>query len=649
VYGRSRVRGRLWSLVGACLLAIGLGAAIGTSASLAQTGPPLTDVHNIPTTAVSDHVTFEDNVRGVSPGYSSLNFINYSDYGDFMFANGTGGLSVWSLQDPAHPTYVANITATQLRVPGDTQSRFWEGENMTVDPKRKLVFLSRDPRGFGGTLTTGQSGVYIIDVKNPYQPQIVTFHQIPAGHTSTCINDCQYLWTVGPYSTGSPGNDPGCCPQPAYSVPFGGVPVWVTNITDPAHPYTYAQPIDLNRFDGQTSYAHSVDVDRNGVAWVAGEGGDRGYWTSGDHWDPVQKVTRVATAWDPVPYAGGVTPLTNPAQNDFFGYFDHNAQHITQKVGNYDAGDLLYVTNENITTCSQAGELKIVSLKGSYNGEGWNSTPANPFRLTLVGHWTAWGQPGSSTSATASCSAHWFTVNGNVIAQAWYAQGTRFIDVSDPAHPQQVGYFRVPSGSGVTSGSASAPYWHNGYVYVADYNRGVDVLHFDGQITGTPQGICWNSCDKATVSVPETPGQSAGGTVPATLSLTLGAPASFGAFTPGLAKDYAASMTANVISTAGDGALSVADPSATATGHLVNGTFSLPTILQAQATSAAGVGSAFANVGGSATPTTLLTYAGPTSNDAVTVAFQQHIGASDALRTGSYSKTLTFTLSTTSP
>ena len=75
----------------------------------------------------------------------------------------------------------------------------------------------------------------------------------------------------------------------------------------------------------------------------------------------------------------------------------------------------------------------------------------------------------------------------------------------------------------------------------------------------------------------------AGGMVPATLSLTLGTPASFGAFTPGLAKDYTASTTANVISTAGDAALSVADPSATATGHLVNGAFSLPSALQAAA------------------------------------------------------------------
>ena len=145
-----------------------------------------------------------------------------------------------------------------------------------------------------------------------------------------------------------------------------------------------------------------------------------------------------------------------------------------------------------------------------------------------------------------------------------------------------------------------------------------------------------------------TPGD-VGGTVPATLALSLGTPAAFGPFTPGVAKTYTASGTANVISTAGDATLSVADPSTTATGHLVNGAFSLPSALQARATSPLGTGGALADVGGSANPTSLLTYAGPVSNDAVTIAFSQAIGASDALRTGSYSKTLTFTLSTTTP
>ena len=75
-----------------------------------------------------------------------------------------------------------------------------------------------------------------------------------------------------------------------------------------------------------------------------------------------------------------------------------------------------------------------------------------------------------------------------------------------------------------------------------------------------------------------------GGTVPATLSLTLGTPATFGAFAVAVNRDYSAAMTANVISTAGNGALSVSDPSSTATGRLVNGTFSLPSPLTALAT-----------------------------------------------------------------
>ncbi len=117
---------------------------------------------------------------------------------------------------------------------------------------------------------------------------------------------------------------------------------------------------------------------------------------------------------------------------------------------------------------------------------------------------------------------------------------------------------------------------------------------------------------------------AAPGTVPATLALTLGAAASFGAFTPGVGPEYTAQTTANVISTAGDAALAVSDP-----GHLTNGTFSLPQPLRVELAP---------NV-----------WSGPVSNGTAAITFRQAIGAGDALRTGSYAKTLTFTLSTTSP
>jgi hypothetical protein len=145
--------------------------------------------------------------------------------------------------------------------------------------------------------------------------------------------------------------------------------------------------------------------------------------------------------------------------------------------------------------------------------------------------------------------------------------------------------------------------------------------------------------------------QDTGGQVPATLSLTLGAPATFSPFIPSIGRDYTASLGATILSTAENATLSVADQSATATGHLVNGSFALEQPVRAAGTSAnpAATGTTAAPVGGSSAPTTLLTYNAPVSNDQATINFTQAIGASEALRTGSYAKTLTFTLSTTNP
>lgn len=125
------------------------------------------------------------------------------------------------------------------------------------------------------------------------------------------------------------------------------------------------------------------------------------------------------------------------------------------------------------------------------------------------------------------------------------------------------------------------------------------------------------------------------GTVPATLSLSVGA-ASLGALVPGVTRTYSGEATAAVTSTAGDAALSVFDPGADP-GRLVNGAFALAQPLQIDGKP----------VGGSSTPTPLHAWVAPVSNGAKTLAFTQAVGADEGLRTGSYGKTLTFTLSTT--
>ncbi len=122
--------------------------------------------------------------------------------------------------------------------------------------------------------------------------------------------------------------------------------------------------------------------------------------------------------------------------------------------------------------------------------------------------------------------------------------------------------------------------WKSIFTAAAD----VDYYHWEYDLAPDPFAsakIAFKLLDCVTFGKVRDESGSVGGTVPATLALTMGTPAGFGAFTPGAAKDYTASTTATVISTAGDATLSVADPSPTAPGHLVNGTFSLPQALQA--------------------------------------------------------------------
>jgi extracellular elastinolytic metalloproteinase len=114
------------------------------------------------------------------------------------------------------------------------------------------------------------------------------------------------------------------------------------------------------------------------------------------------------------------------------------------------------------------------------------------------------------------------------------------------------------------------------------------------------------------------------------LSLALGAPAvNLGTFIPGVARDYGGTLTATTSGLAAT--LRVSDPSPNARGHLTSDTAALAEPLQVRATSGA-----FAPLDSTVTIPT-------------TIEFKQSIGAGETLRPGTYGKTLTFTLSTTTP
>lgn len=432
------------------VLVLGLVGGVLPTAS-AQPAPPDGDFHNV------DFVTNLPEAEGAT----ALSFLTAGGT-ELLVAVGRFGLQTYDLSDPAAPVLLDHLDNDVLMIPGDSEGTFWQNEDMNVDDERDLVFLARDPRAFAGSTATGTAGLYVVDASDPADLELVTFHELPAGHTSTCIEGCRYLWTGGPAKADTMPED------------WGGRPIWVTDLTDPADPYTFPDPIDTGRNDGRTDYSHDVQVDAHGVAWVSGAGGVRGYWTSGYHRDPVAGGVRRATPWDPVPYAGGgIEETAAPSR------FMHNSVRPVgrdiRKGGvprGYRPGELLYATEERFANgCASDGAFVIASLKGSEGGQGWRSTPEDPFRLETVGTWSVADKEGSIDSG--DCSAHYFELSDGIAAYSWYAQGTRFLDVSDPTDPIQIAYYR-PDG-----GRSWAPYFHGDYVYVADNSRGVDVIALD--------------------------------------------------------------------------------------------------------------------------------------------------------------------------
>jgi len=145
-----------------------------------------------------------------------------------------------------------------------------------------------------------------------------------------------------------------------------------------------------------------------------------------------------------------------------------------------------------------------------------------------------------------------------------------------------------------------------------------------------------------TIFSPTTVNSDVKATVPSTLGLTL-SPITLGTFVPGVANTYTGTGTATVTSTWPSASLSVLDRTGNNAGRLMNGSSVLGSTLQV-----ADFNGTFQNISGT-TSRTLKNWSAPVSSENSTLTFRQSVGATEALVMGGYSKSLTFTLTTTTP
>ncbi|WP_394616120.1 hypothetical protein JNUCC0626_41530 [Lentzea sp. JNUCC 0626] len=407
------------------------------------------------------------------PGTERAISIAFAQYGkrDVAFVSMETGLKTFDVSDLDKPKLLDHLTKEEMALPGDDPTkRFWENEDINVDPVRKLAFLAREVNSFGRALPGDRpTGNYIVSAVDPADLKVLSFHRQNTGHTSTCINDCQFLWTAGlDRSDAKTGR------------------IFVTDIRDPKTPKELPVSVDVRGKAGEGKITHDVQVDAQGIAWVAGDDGTRGYYTRGWHRDPLSGKYREAKAWDPVPYAGGTVPKADMPTS-----FTHNSFRPVGRTlldgpkptRENPAGSLLLHTEEAFgsPTCKTEGRFVISSLQGTHNGEGWGETPKE---MRTVGIWSPDDQEGT-IPGDVTCSAHYFDVQKRIVAYSWYNQGTRFLDISNPAKPIQIGYWRPDTAT------SWAPYWHRGTVFVADISRGVEILQlekgaYEAQASGTP-------------------------------------------------------------------------------------------------------------------------------------------------------------------
>jgi hypothetical protein len=471
-------------------VAVVAGALFGAPASAQAADPP-------PGAAISDNLEYVTRVAGAN-GIVEGKFDRVKGK-DVLVVTGRFGFKTYDVSDPEDPQLLDEFLPPELADFG-----YWQDEDMELDTRRKLIIGASDPRhndldpdATGCPHPDGEavrdpdckSGFYVISYANPADlEQVGDFVSLPAGHTASCIQDCKYIWTGGPARRSDqdwlgpilPGT-----PENGNRLIGDGRPIWVTDLTNPAKPQVSDEPIDLWRNDGYTDYSHDVDEDGQGIAWISGRGGIRGYATSGRHRDPYQNRWREATPFDPILVAGGgVGGTAQPTM------FMHNSGRPTDgavRASGVKKNNVLVGTEEDFTTpCGSSGKIVLSDITDSLGGEpASQSTVAKPYRMKPLDTFHPFVDTPETANPALGCSAHYFEIEGPMLGAAWYGQGLRLLDIGNARDVRQVGYYRVTGTDTATNPSSNS--WDTAFkgdlVYLFDMSRGIEVLRLKQSAT----------------------------------------------------------------------------------------------------------------------------------------------------------------------
>jgi hypothetical protein len=285
-------------------------------------------------------------------------------------------------------------------------------QNEDIDTDGSLALLSSDLLiGVTNTLT-------VVDVADPIAARVVATVRVPAAHTASCVATCSVVWLGG-----------------------DGGRVHVVDLSQPSSPRVVGSfPVP--------GTVHDVQVDDDGLAWISTGAGLFVYAPNADALAP----TLVTQLLDGAPGA---------FENDFI---LHNSLRTDDGTVFVVEEDWDPISNE---LCANDGAFQ----SGAVTVDDRGLTVRRLDRFSL-----GRGGLGSDRlpAAPVSCSAHYFDVRADgVAAVAWYEQGVRILDVSDPTDLREIGYAIGP-------GETISTLIRDDLVYAFDTVEGLVVLRFTG-------------------------------------------------------------------------------------------------------------------------------------------------------------------------
>ncbi|HEX4654104.1 MAG TPA: hypothetical protein VH274_00025 [Mycobacteriales bacterium] len=344
----------------------------------------------------------------------------------------------------AHSLTIYDISNPALPVPlGVLPIYNWENEDIAVSQDGATTILTEFESSFY---------LHVIDTSNPAAPMLVGTLEFDGSHTVECADvKCNYLYA----SNGK-----------TYDIRDKGGPLATART-----PVAVAKNLWWSTELGVPG-GHALHQDRAGY-WIADETPLVMFKeTQGPlH---VQLITKAAPKLNTAYQHNNIRPAAD--------------RYVPRKPGDNSKtlrpGELLMTETETNFNPNCAGGTGGTGSFSTWSMVNWDkgASPRQLHVLTPVHGDYANGDPAINA---LGCSGHWFKARLDgpgryagryLVAAAWYEHGTRFLSV-DPTNGtmQQVGYFQP------IRGSASAAYWigHSNYVYVVDYQRGIDILKFD--------------------------------------------------------------------------------------------------------------------------------------------------------------------------